>query len=321
MSTSRTLLHEISHLLTTIYSPGEAQAVTRLLLQAIGWGTVAVFTGKDSDLSTEERLKLHDFLRRLLRLREPVQYVLGEAPFCGRMFGVRPGVLIPRPETEQLLEKVAADGLPAGECPPRLLDVGTGSGCIAITLAKLFPAARVEAWDISPEALQVARENAARHGVEVHFELRDLLQAAADSPAPEAESAAAFGQKCCHFSAEALPLSAESAALGACYTAIVSNPPYVLPSEEAEMEPEVCRWEPREALFVPADDPLLPYRALCRLGRNCLVEGGKIYLEINPLLASRMEELLNEAGFAEVQLTEDFARKRRFIKGTNHFLC
>lgn len=294
MSTSRTLLHEISHLLTAIYPSGEASAVARLLLEAIGWGTVAVFTGKDSDLGPDERLRLQDFLRRMLDLREPVQYVVGEAPFCGRSFAVRPGVLIPRPETEELLRLVEADArsglLPQGG----LLDVGTGSGCIAVTLAKLFPAARVEAWDISEEALQVARENARRHGANVCFRRCDLLEEAL-SPAP--------GQK-------TAPLAA-----------LVSNPPYVLPSEEAQMAPEVCRWEPREALFVPQEDPLLPYRALARLGRKRLAAGGKIYLELNPLLAAQVEELLRAAGFGEVRLVEDFDKKLRFITGTNPFLC
>lgn len=322
MSISRTLLHDISHLLTTIYSPGEASAVARLLLsRGVGWGTVAVFTGKDSDLSTDERRRLRDFLHRLLDLREPVQYVLGEAPFCGRDFVVRPGVLIPRPETEQLLEMLKADGLPDGKCPPRLLDVGTGSGCIAVTMALLFPSARVEAWDISEAALQVARENARRHGVEVAFRRCDLLQEAAVDAALCDRSAGAFAESAGTFAEEARHFSGASAAGGAAYAALVSNPPYVLPSEEAAMQPEVCKWEPREALFVPADDPLLPYRALCRIGRKRLADGGKMYLEINPLLAAQVEELLRDAGFGEVRLVEDFAKKQRFIIGTNHLLC
>lgn len=321
MSTSRTLLHEISHLLTAIYPSGEASAVARLLLEAIGWGTVAVFTGKDSDLGPDERLRLQDFLRRMLDLREPVQYVVGEAPFCGRSFAVRPGVLIPRPETEELLRLVEADArsglLPQGG----LLDVGTGSGCIAVTLAKLFPSARVEAWDISEEALQVARENARRHGANVCFRRCDLLEEAGKAQALPAESAGTFPEKRQHFSPQAQALSPAPGQKTAPLAALVSNPPYVLPSEEAQMAPEVCRWEPREALFVPQEDPLLPYRALARLGRKRLAAGGKIYLELNPLLAAQVEELLRAAGFGEVRLVEDFDKKLRFITGTNPFLC
>lgn len=322
MSISRTLLHDVSHHLSAIYSPGEASAVARLLLsRGIGWGVAAVFTGKDSDLSADERRRLAGFLHRLLDLREPVQYVLGEATFCDRAFHVRPGVLIPRPETEQLVEMLAADGLPATGGRPNLLDVGTGSGCIAVTMAKLFPAARVEAWDISETALQVARENAARHGAQVCFRRCDMLHEARLGGMPRQEAGTPAEENAGTFPEDTGRFPANPGAERVQYAALVSNPPYVLPSEEADMQPEVSKWEPREALFVPAADPLLPYRALCRIGRERLVEGGKIYLEINPLLAAQVERLLCEAGFGEVCLVEDFAKKQRFIKGTNHFLC
>ena len=257
MSTSRTLLHEISHLLTAIYPSGEASAVARLLLEAIGWGTVAVFTGKDSDLGPDERLRLQDFLRRMLDLREPVQYVVGEAPFCGRSFAVRPGVLIPRPETEELLRLVEADArsglLPQGG----LLDVGTGSGCIAVTLAKLFPAARVEAWDISEEALQVARENARRHGANVCFRRCDLLEEAGKAQALPAESGSTFPEKRQHFSPPAQALSPVPGQKTAPLAALVSNPPYVLPSEAkyaagSRGRPSSCRRKTRSFPTAPS---------------------------------------------------------------------
>lgn len=304
MSTSHTLLHELTHLLSSSDSHGEASAIARVLLEeGLGWDVLRVFTGKDTDLSVEDRARLRDFVHRLQNGREPVQYVLGYAPFCHRRFRVRRGVLIPRPETELLVELVLSDGFPPREDAHRLLDVGTGSGCIAVSLALSLPDAQVEAWDISADALAVAEENARLLGAKVRFRRCDMQEEA------ERESRGK-GEK------EGLE-SAKDADDSVRYSALVSNPPYILPSERAEMDEKVCRWEPQEALFVPESDPLRPYRALCRIGRKRLICGGRIYMEINPLLASETEALLKQEGYGEVRILTDFAGKQRFIQGTS----
>ena len=272
------LFMEAVRALVPAYGEREARAVAMLLLEdGFGVRRNDVYAGLVRPFSAEERGRLAAMLRRL-SAGEPVQYVLGRCDFCGRTFGVRPGVLIPRPETEELVRWVAE--AEAGR-PLRLLDAGTGSGCIAVTLALSLPGSRVEAWDVSEEALAVARGNARSLGAAVRFVRRDLL-----APPPG----------------------------DAAFDVIVSNPPYVTERERAEMEPRVLCHEPATALFVPDDDPLRFYRALAALGRAALPAGGRMYLEINRAYGPDVCDLLRASGYAGAELRRDFCGNDRMVR-------
>ena len=264
--------------LTAVYDEGEARAVAGLVLEMrFGLTMADVLCGRMPD---DEALR--GMQRRLLD-GEPVQYVLGEAEFGERRFRVSPDVLIPRPETYELCRWC----LPpmAAEWQGRVLDIGTGSGCIACTLAAELPQATVAAWDVSEEALAVARENAESAGVRVSFVRVDVLN---------------------------IP----SAACCETWDIIVSNPPYICEQEKAAMEQNVLAHEPHKALFVPDDDPLLFYRAISGYAWLTLQPGGTLYFEINPLYDKELERLLCDHGFVDVSSREDQFGKTRFIKAT-----
>lgn len=217
---------------------------------------------------------LDGWLERLVK-GEPLQYVLGFTDFCGVRLKCDPRALIPRQETSELVEWVAEEA----SAEVSLLDIGTGTGCIAIALAKKYPGWSVSAWDISLDALELANENAVTNGVTVNFCQKDILE--------EQD--------------------------GGMFDIIVSNPPYIALSESAGMEPTVLEHEPHIALFVPDCDPLQFYRAIGLFAKNHLKPEGSIYLEINPLYADRLENLLEEEGF-EVQFRNDISQKRRMAK-------
>lgn len=270
--------------LTAVYDSGEAKAIVRYVLDVrFGMSPTDVYSGKVTQLSANECAELAEIMRRLASA-EPVQYVLGQADFLGRTFAVAPGVLIPRPETEDLCEWIM-QGAPlcgaggAETCGRGLLDIGTGSGCLAVTLALGLPAGtRVAAWDISEEALATARRNAAALGADVDFSLTDALRPPEDT---------------------------------ARWDVIVSNPPYICHREKAEMERNVLDYEPPTALFVPDDDPLMFYRAIAGYAAVALKPGGGLYFEINPLFESGMRELLGGAGLISVETRADrFGRAR-----------
>lgn len=208
---------------------------------------------------------------------EPLQYIEGRTLFLGREFWVAPGVLIPRPETEELVELMLKE-IPADA---RILDVGTGSGCIAISLAKELPDALVTAWDVSPEALSVARANARKLQADVRFVECDVLACQVDEVG--------------------------------LYDVIVSNPPYVTEAEKADMEPNVLQWEPSLALFVPDDDPLRFYRRIAVLGRDMLTDGGRLYFEINRAYGREMVEMLRTMGYVRVRVEKDLSQNDRFV--------
>lgn len=220
------------------------------------------------DRFSEQTADLSDDVARLARW-EPLQYVVGRAPFYGREFAVSPVVLIPRPETEELVDRI----LKHASRPATILDVGTGSGAIAITLALELPQARVSAWDISPEALQVARSNAQRLGATVDFRQRDALLEPPQTP----------------------------------IDLLVSNPPYVCRSERAAMRPNVTDYEPSSALYVPDSDPLLFYRALAGYPAS------EAWVEINERFGGEVAGLFRQAGFAHVELLADLHDKPRFV--------
>ncbi len=278
--------------LTPTYTASEAQAMTRLVLEDLyRFSLTDIAMGAVADLSTGEREQLECIFKRL-REGEPVQYVLGKAWFRGRQFGVAPGVLIPRPETEELCQAIVNDCKNSerhDDNPLSVLDIGTGSGCIAISLALDMPGANVSAIDISDQALHIASANATMLRANVSFRKQDILQAATTS-APDASQ----GQ----------------------WGVIVSNPPYITEKEKADMESNVLNHEPSLALFVPDDDPLRFYRAIASYALTTLRRDGKLYFEINPLFADDMTSMLTQKGFANVTIVNDQFGRQRFIKCT-----
>ena len=260
--------------LTSIYPTGEAKAIARLVFEVhFELSMTDIVCGKAATLDERELAALQ---ARLLQ-GEPVQYVIGEADFGDHLFMVNRNVLIPRPETLWLCQAVSKS---IGSEPRTVLDIGTGSGCIAITIASERPNAMVTAWDVSDEALQLARRNAARQEVDIDFEHQDMLSAPDDHEM---------------------------------WDAIVSNPPYICQQEQAAMEHHVLDFEPHLALFVPDDDPLLFYRSIARYAIKALKQNGTLYLEINPIYANELADLLSSTGFQQVSIHKDDFDKDRYI--------
>lgn len=259
------------------YTAEEVSALSRIVCcDLLGQAPTDYYLGKDIVLSSKKEQELEDILQRLSRF-EPLQYIEGRTLFLGREFWVAPGVLIPRPETEELVELMLKE-IPADA---RILDVGTGSGCIAISLAKELPDALVTAWDVSREALSVARVNARKLQANVRFVECDVLACQVDK--------------------------------AGLYDVIVSNPPYVTEAEKADMEPNVLQWEPSLALFVPDDDPLRFYRRIAVLGRDMLADGGRLYFEINRAYGREMVEMLRTMGYVGVRVEKDLSQNDRFV--------
>ena len=340
--------------LTAIYNEREAQAIVRTVLDALfGMSLTDICLGKVTQLSADDTTRLEKIMQRLEK-SEPVQYVLGAEWFAGRLFDVAPGVLIPRPETEDLVKwacdeakekekednskeergkeekevskkgeapqkeeqllssplKEEEEGLRKGkdasqkeeqhlysllksnkevsekgeEVPhPSILDIGTGSGCIAITVALALPQARVTAWDISTDALAIAAGNAHRLGASVRFEHQDALNA------PDDEER---------------------------WDVIVSNPPYICDKERADMSDNVLSYEPELALFVPDSDPLLFYRAIARYASKALKPGGRLLFETNTAYAHEVAQAMANEGFTAIEVRNDCFGKPRMVKGT-----
>ena len=339
--------------LTAIYNEREAQAIVRTVLDALfGMSLTDICLGKVTQLSADDTTRLEKIMQRLEK-SEPVQYVLGAEWFAGRLFDVAPGVLIPRPETEDLVKwacdeakekekednnkeergkeekevskkgeapqkeeqllssplKEEEEGLRKGkdasqkeeqhlssllksnkevsekgeEVPhPSILDIGTGSGCIAITVALALPQARVTAWDISTDALAIAAGNAHRLGASVRFEHQDALSA------PDDEER---------------------------WDVIVSNPPYICDKERADMSDNVLSYEPELALFVPDSDPLLFYRAIARYASKALKPGGRLLFETNTAYAHEVAQTMADEGFTAIEVRNDCFGKPRMVKG------
>ena len=339
--------------LTAIYNEREAQAIVRTVLDALfGMSLTDICLGKVTQLSADDTTRLEKIMQRLEK-SEPVQYVLGAGWFAGRLFDVAPGVLIPRPETEDLVKwacdeakekekednskeergkeemevsekgeapkkeeqllssllKEEKEGLRKGEDAsqkeeqhlssllkinkevsekeeevphPSILDIGTGSGCIAITVALALPQARVTAWDISTDALAIAAGNAHRLGASVRFEHQDALSA------PDDEER---------------------------WDVIVSNPPYICDRERADMSDNVLSYEPELALFVPDSDPLLFYRAIARYASKALKPGGRLLFETNTAYVHEVAQAMANEGFTAIEVRNDCFGKPRMVKG------
>lgn len=272
------LVQYIRQSLRAVCPPSEANALARLILEKrFGVSMLDVYMGKDIHFLPEQTKELEDILQRLRR-GEPVQYILGEADFCGLVFKVDRRVLIPRPETAELVDWIVEE-MPAAAC--RILDIGTGSGCIPVTLSRRFPSAEVVAWDISSGALAVARENNFRNAASVRFEQRDVL-----APQEVVER----------------------------FDLIVSNPPYVTLSEKSEMEINVLDWEPEQALFVPDENPLLFYKRIAGLGKELLNPSGALYFEINRAYGAEMKSMLEGLGYTRIELRKDLSGNDRMIR-------
>lgn len=270
---------ELWRTLEPLYGNGEARAITDYVLDVcFGLSKADILCGAVEEMTAEKTAELNKIFGRLME-GEPVQYVLGRAEFCGRWFSVRPGVLIPRPETEELCAWITADS--KASASPKVLDIGTGSGCIAITLQLDMPESKVTAWDISADALDVARENAQQLGANVNFVKLDALNAK-----PEGE-----------------------------WDVIVSNPPYICEKEKKDMAVNVLEHEPHTALFVPDADPLLFYRTITRLAVQTLNKGGRLYFEINPIYADDTCRMMQAEGMTAVELRSDMYGKQRMAKG------
>ncbi len=294
----------------------EAEQLMRILLEdlfGIDWNRQLI--NPDLRIDEHQHYQLSEAVKRLLS-GEPVQYVTGMARFNDLLLKVSPAVLIPRPETEELVQKICTVSLPCPSSvdpaamsfqhghvgkresmaavykvgahkPFRIWDIGTGSGCIAIALAKRFPNAEVVAFDVSEEALQIAKENAESNGAKVTFVHDDVLNSTSDY----------FNQ----------PVDL-----------VVSNPPYVCDSERAAMEANVLDWEPEKALFVPDDDPLRFYRQILALAKKQLNLGGQVWFEINERMGEEMASLCHEIGFSNAEVLGDFAGKPRFCHACRH---
>lgn len=266
--------NELSH----IYSQGEISTLTQLILEVkLNISVIESLTYKHNDLSDAQLNIINEIIERL-KSKEPIQYILGESQFFELNFMVNEHVLIPRPETEELIEWIIED---ANEKRINLLDIGTGSGCIAISLANRLPLAKVYGWDISPDALKVAKTNAIGNKVEVEFEINDILNTNSTDKS---------------------------------FDVIVSNPPYITDSEKELMHSTVLDFEPHIALFVPDSSPLIFYEKIADFALNSLTDNGSLYFEINQENALKTSSMLSNKGFIDIEIRRDLSGNDRMIK-------
>lgn len=277
----KVLYNECLFELSKLYDAREAQSIINLLFEHvfdIDASKIPVFEG---EVDQTQLNKTEGLLKRLLS-NEPIQYVLGYTWFYDLKFIVAPGVLIPRPETEELVDLIIKENKKSTGV---LLDIGTGSGCIPVSIKKNVPGLEAFALDISEDALEIARQNALNNHCEIQFFKADILDDKIVLPVAKIDI-------------------------------LVSNPPYVLEGEKAEMKKHVLDFEPHTALFVDDNDPLLFYKAIARIAKRYLSNSGKIYLEINARLAEETKKILDEFGF-NTQLVKDFTGRYRFIVANN----
>ena len=271
------IIKRINEALTGCYSSGEVSALTRIIAtELLGVSQMAFYLKDDIALTAEQEALLDNAIERL-KNQEPIQYILGYCDFCGLRFKVTPATLIPRPETSELVEWIASEV--TGK--ESILDIGTGSGCIAVSLANKIPQSDVTAWDISPDALAVATENSKTNGCAVTFKQVDIL---AYQPTGEQ------------------------------FDIIVSNPPYIKENEKEAMHSNVLDWEPHTALFVHDSDPLLFYRTIAEKGLTILKSGGRLYFEINRAHGKETIDMLLSLGYTDIELHKDFADNDRMIR-------
>lgn len=272
---------QIIHKLDGYFTKSEISVLRRLILEQLRYDSTGFgLTDKIKHLSDSELRKIEDIVHRLLA-GEPIQYILGKTEFYGLPFFVAPQVLIPRPETEELVEWILEENRQPGLF---LLDIGTGSGCIAVTLAKKLQAASVYACDISESALDLASRNAALNGVRLNLFRQNIF---------------------------------EDFVVDRLFDLWVSNPPYVTEAEKEQMDFNVIGFEPHEALFVPDDDALVFYERIATLSRQFLKIGGKLYFEINRDKGHALTTLLTDMGFTSVRLRKDISGNDRMVCAMN----
>lgn len=274
-------LHYIEQSLKGIFPENEIRCFSRILFEKVcKIPPYQLLVDKDKKLSDIEKREIKVIVERL-RHEEPLQYILGEADFYGMTFSVNTDVLIPRPETEELVERILTRHKNQKH---RILDIGTGSGCIAVTLARNLTTSEVFATDISENALQTASINAQRNQTEVRFIQTNILTTQAETEIPGT------------------------------FSILVSNPPYVKESEKVAMEKNVLAYEPHLALFVPDNDPLMFYRAIAKFGKTKLIKNGFLYFEINAQYGAETINMLKEEGYHNILLIQDISGKDRIIE-------
>ena len=264
--------------LTPLYDSMEAESFFAITLEELkGWRRSDLAMNPDAELSSEEIEKWNAVVTQL-ETQKPIQYIFGKAHFYGLEFEVNENTLIPRPETEELVEWIIGDSQYMGQI--NLLDIGTGSGCIAVSLAKNLTDASVSAIDVSEGALATAKRNAEHNDAKVNFILQDIL------------------------AAETLPQT---------YDVIVSNPPYVRNLEKKEIKENVLQYEPHLALFVDDNDALIFYRKIALLAKGQLSANGRLYFEINQYLGPETVQMLEDFGFTNVVLKKDIYGNDRMV--------
>ena len=280
------IISQISSQLQTAYPEDEARSLAWWIMEELTGKsrTELQFGCKDTAFSSIMQEKSQEIISRLLHF-EPIQYMFGHTLWSGLALLVTPATLIPRPETAELVERInkPTQTLPEGKAL-KVLDVGTGSGCIAIALKKAHPSWSVTGIDISPEAIAIARENARRNKVEVHFEVVDIFDFNEKNPK---------------------------------YDIVVSNPPYICESEKTSMRPNVLNFEPSTALFVPDSDPLKFYRRIAELFSLPLEGKGRergLFFEINEVFGKELKQLLDSLGYTDIQIHKDIYGKDRIIE-------
>ena len=314
--------------LTPLYDAGEAQAIVRTVLDVkYGMTLTDIICGKVNEISADEERKLEEIIIRLQK-GEPVQYVLGEADFAGRTFHVEPGVLIPRPETAELCQWIEKDMIEksivssedspedsSGNSPQatddarRILDICTGSGCIAITLGLNIPNSEVTGWDISKDALRIAQGNVEMMKAgNVRIEHQDALALPKAAETDNEKMKGNDDKEVVKPKGEAKTPSTQK------WDLIVSNPPYICEKEKADMEKNVLEHEPSLALFVPDEDPLKFYRAIAEYASSALKSGGALYFEINPIYEKETREMLLKLDFKDIETKEDAFGKKRMMR-------
>lgn len=272
------LTRYIKEALSGYYPDSELRSIIKILYtEVLHLSMVDIYMGKDINLSAKQVSEIESIVCRLQEY-EPLQYIIGIAEFCGLALNVAPGVLIPRPETTELVECIVKENQ---NREINILDIGTGSGCIALALDKQLPQAIVTAWDVSDDALRIASQNNVKVNGKVRFEKVDVL-----TVQPEKEI----------------------------YDIIVSNPPYITDAEKKDMERNVLDWEPSLALFVSDNDPLRFYRKISELGREMLRSGGKVYFEINRAFGKETKVMMKELGYTSVEVIKDLSGNDRIIK-------